>query len=160
MPAAPAAALERKDVWRLEAATLQHNLDTVVREFERALGISHLQAKRIIQDELGEPIVVAAKALALPSDVLQRMLLFVNPHIGQSIDRVYELAGLYGEITVDAARRMIALLRDADPADYRPPRYESPPGAMPRKMPAVRCRRSRAGPPRCRPSAAQTGGLG
>jgi hypothetical protein len=54
------------------------------------------------------------------------MLLFVNPHIGQSIDRVYELAELYGEITVDAARRMIAILRDADPADYRPPRYESP----------------------------------
>ena len=124
-PASPAA-LERKDVWRLEAATLQHNLDTVAREFERALGISHPQAKRIIHDELGEPIVVAAKALALPSDVLQRMLLFVNPHIGQSIDRVYELAGLYAEITVDAARRMIALLRDADPAEYRPPRYESP----------------------------------
>jgi hypothetical protein len=126
MPAAPAAALERKDVWRLEAATLQHNLDAVVREFERALGISHLQARRIIEDELGEPIVVAAKALTLPSDVLQRMLLFVNPHIGQSIERVYELAGLYGEITVDAARRLIALLRDADPADYRAPRYESP----------------------------------
>jgi hypothetical protein len=126
MPAAPAAALERKDVWRLEAATLQHNLDAVVREFERALGISHLQARRIIEDELGEPIVVAAKALALPSDVLQRMLLFVNPHIGQSIERVYELAGLYGEITVDAARRLIALLRDTDPADYRAPRYESP----------------------------------
>jgi hypothetical protein len=124
-PAAPAA-LERKDVWRLEAATLQHNLDTVARELERALGISHLQAKRIIQDERGEPIVVAARALALPSDVLQRMLLFVNPHIGQSIDRVYELAALYGEVTVDAARRMIALLRDADPAEYRPPRYESP----------------------------------
>jgi len=124
-PAEPAA-LERKDVWRLEAATLQHNLDTVTREFERALGLSHPQAKRIIQDELGEPLVVAAKALALPSDVLQRMLLFVNPHIGQSIERVYELAGLYGEITVDAARRMIAILRDADPAEYRPPRYESP----------------------------------
>ena len=124
-PAEPAA-LERKDVWRLEAATLQHNLETVAREFERALGISHQQAKRIIQDELGEPVVVAAKALALPSEVLQRMLLFVNPHIGQSIDRVYELAELYGEITVDAARRMIALLRDADPAEYRPPRYESP----------------------------------
>jgi len=125
---APAAlaALERKDVWRLEAATLQHNLDTVAREFERALGISQPQAKRMIQDGLGEPVVVAAKALALPSEVLQRMLLFVNPHIGQSIDRVYELAELYGEITVDAARRMIALLRDVDPADYRPPRYESP----------------------------------
>lgn len=126
LPAALAATLERKDVWRLESATLQHNLDLVAREFERALGVSHQQANRMIQDEFGEPIVVAAKAMALPSDVLQRMLLFVNPHVGQSIDRVYELAGLYDEITVDAARRLIALFRDADPAEYRPARYELP----------------------------------
>ena len=126
LPAALAATLERKDVWRLESATLQHNLELVAREIERTLGVSHQQANRMIQDKLGEPIVVAAKAMALPGDVLQRMLLFVNPHVGQSIDRVYELAGLFDEITVDAARRLIVLLRDADPAEYRPARHESP----------------------------------
>ena len=121
-----AVALERKDVWRLESAALQHNLEAVMREFERALGISHQQARRVIQDELGEPVVVAAKAMELPSDVLQRMLLFVNPRIGESINRVYELAELYGEITVDAARRMIAILRDANPdsTEHRPVRHE------------------------------------
>ena len=121
-----AVALERKDVWRLELAALQHNLEAVMREFERALGISHQQARRVIQDELGEPVVVAAKAMELPSDVLQRMLLFVNPRIGESINRVYELAELYGEITVDAARRMIAILRDANPdsTEHRPVRHE------------------------------------
>ncbi len=122
----PAVTLERKDVWRLESAALQHNLEAVMREFERALGISHQQARRVIQDESGEPVVVAAKAMELPSDVLQRMLLFVNPHIGESINRVYELAELYGEITVDAARRMVAILRDAnaDSAEHRPARHE------------------------------------
>jgi Uncharacterised protein conserved in bacteria (DUF2336) len=121
-----AATLERKDVWRLESAALQHNLEAVVREFERVLGISHQQARRVLQDESGEPIVAAAKAMELPSDVLQRMLLFVNPRIGESINRVYELAGLYGEITVDAARRMIAILRDgsAEPTEHRAPRHE------------------------------------
>lgn len=121
-----AVALERKDVWRLESAALQHNLEAVMREFERALGISHQQARRVIQDELGEPVVVAAKAMELPSDVLQRMLLFVNPRIGELINRVYELAELYGEITVDAARRMIAILRDANPdsTEHRPVRHE------------------------------------
>lgn len=121
-----AVALERRDVWRLESAALQHNLEAVMREFERALGISHQQARRVIQDESGEPVVVAAKAMELPSDVLQRMLLFVNPRIGESIDRVYELAELYGEITVDAARRMIAILRDANPGstEHRPARHE------------------------------------
>ena len=123
-PPVPVALLDLKDVRRLESAALQHNLEAVMREFERALGISHRQARRIIEDESGDPIVVAAKAMALPADVLQRMLLFVNPRVGQSIDRVYELAELYGEITVDAARRMIAILRDADPADYKPARHE------------------------------------
>ena len=95
-----------------------------MREFERALGISYRQARRIIEDESGEPIVVAAKAMTLPADVLQRMLLFVNPRVGQSVDRVYELAELYSEISVDAARRMIAILRDADPAERKPARHE------------------------------------
>ena len=123
-PPAPVALLDLKDVRRIEAAALQHNLEAVMREFERALGISYRQARRIIEDELGDPIVVAAKAMSLPADVVQRMLLFVNPRVGQSIDRVYELAELYGEITVDAARRMIAILRNADPADYKPARHE------------------------------------
>ncbi len=123
----PPAAFDRKDVWRLESATLQHNLEAVVHEFERTLGISLKQARRIINDELGEPLVAAAKAMVLPSDVLQRMLLFVNPCVGQSVDRVYELAELYNEITVDAARRLIAVLREADPGKHMPHRHESPP---------------------------------
>ena len=132
--------------WRLESAALQHNLEAVAREFERALGVSLAQARRIINDETGEPVVAAAKAMAVPSDVLQRMLLFVNPQVGQSVDRVYELAELYSEISVDAARRLIAILRDADPAERKPARYEPALGAMPRKMPVAPCRRSRAGP--------------
>ncbi len=120
----PLALLQRADIWRLESAALQHNLDAVVREFERTLGLSSQQARRMLGDELGEPIVVAAKAMVLPADVLQRMLLFANPHVGQSVDRVYELSTLYGEITVDAARRLIAILCDADQAEHRSPRHE------------------------------------
>ena len=88
----------------------------VTRELERALGISHRQARRIVEDEQGEPIVVAAKAMSMPADVLQRILLFMNPRIGQSVDRVYELAALYNEISVEAACRLIAILRAADTA--------------------------------------------
>jgi hypothetical protein len=72
-------------------------------------------------------VVAAAKAMAVPSDVLQRMLLFVNPQVGQSVDRVYELAELYSEISIDAARRLIAILRDADPAERKPVRHEPAP---------------------------------
>ena len=118
-PSQPLSDLQRTDVWRLETAALQHNIETVVRELEQALGVSLTQARRIVNDELGEPIVVAAKALNLPADVLQRMLLFMNPQVGQSVDRVYELAQLYGEISVLAARRLVAIWRDADAAERR-----------------------------------------
>src|SRR5437588_8517787 len=107
--------LQRADIWRLEAFALAHNSAAVVRELQRARGVSSAQARRIVNDELGEPIVAAAKAMNLPTDVLQRVLLFLNPVIGQSVDRVYELASLYSEISADAARRLIAILRDADP---------------------------------------------
>jgi hypothetical protein len=127
VPRPPRGALQRSDIWRLESAALQHNLEGVVRELERTLGVSPAQARRIINDETGEPIVVAAKAMALPADVLQRMLLFMNPQVGQSVDRVYELAELYAEISVDAARRLITILCDADPSERKLARPEQAP---------------------------------
>jgi Uncharacterised protein conserved in bacteria (DUF2336) len=119
-PAPPPAPLQRADIWRVETAALRHHTATVTRELERALGISHRQASRIVEDEQGEPIVVAAKAMSLPADVLQRILLFMNPSVGQSVDRVYELSRLYGEISVDAARRLVAIMRAAEPAIRKP----------------------------------------
>ena len=94
-----------------------HNTDAVIRDLKRMLGISHKQARRVVNDEMGEPIVVAAKALELPADMVQRMLLFMNPRVGQSVDRVYELAALYNDFSVEAARHLIAILRNADPPD-------------------------------------------
>jgi hypothetical protein len=127
VPPQPPASLQRADAWRLESAALQHNLEAVVREFESALGISRTQARRIVSDDLGEPIVVAAKAMMLSADVLQRMLLFVNPRVGQSVDRVYDLTALYGEITVAAAHHLVAILRDADRTEHAPVQHQSTP---------------------------------
>jgi len=118
---APPAPLQRADIWRMETAALRHNTASVMRELERALGISYRQSRRIVEDDLGEPIVAAAKAMDLPADVLQRILLFMNPRVGQSVDRVYELAALYGEISVEAARRLVTILRAAEPAQRKAP---------------------------------------
>jgi len=111
--------MQQADIWRFESAALQHKTEAVLRELERALGISRRTALRIVEDDRGEPIVAAAKAMELPADVLKRILLFMNPRVGQSVDRVYELAGLYADITVGAARRLIGIWRDADPPDMR-----------------------------------------
>ena len=110
----PSAFVQRSDTWRLEAAALRHNTEVLVRELLRILGISRAQARRVLWDDSGEPMLAAAKAMDLPTDVLQRMLLFMNPRVGQSVDRIYELTELYHEISVAAARRLVAILREAD----------------------------------------------
>lgn len=115
--------LQRIDIWRLELAALRHQSEVVMRELENALGISSGQAKRMVNDAFGEPIVAAAKAMDMPADALQRMLLFLNPKVGQSVDRVFKLAALYNEISVDAARRLISIIRDADMAEHKVSRY-------------------------------------
>jgi hypothetical protein len=125
-PAALATRLQRHDVWRIETASLRHETDAVARDIQRTLGVSSRQARRIVEDERGEPVVVAAKAMELPGDVVQRMLLFLNSEVGQSVDRVYELSSLYREISVDAARRLVALWRAAEPAESRPALQETP----------------------------------
>jgi hypothetical protein len=113
----------RADIWRLELAALRHQSEIVIGELEKAIGVSNRQARRIVNDQLGEPIVAAAKAINMPADVLQRVLLFLNPSVGQSVDRVYELATLYDEISADAARRLVAIFQDADTAEQTASRH-------------------------------------
>jgi len=125
VPANPPSLLARSDVWRLESAALQHSTETVVADLERALGVSRRLARRIVQDETGEPVVVAAKALALPSDVLQRILLFMNPRVGQSVERVHTLAELAHEITLEGARRLVYIWREADPIETKPASHQA-----------------------------------
>jgi hypothetical protein len=120
IPSRPLPAMQRTDVWRLESAALEHNAETLIGELERMLAVSRAQARRIVNDELGEPIVVAAKAMALPAEVLQRVLLFWSPWVGQPVDRICELADLYDEISTDAARRLIAIWREDERAEDEP----------------------------------------
>jgi uncharacterized protein (DUF2336 family) len=96
---------------RLENAALQHNPGEFARVLGRALSVDHALAERIARDELGEPIVIAARALGMSASVLQRVLLFLNPTIGQSVERVYDLARLYDNLTPAAAERMLATWR-------------------------------------------------
>jgi uncharacterized protein (DUF2336 family) len=119
-PGKPIAAQSASEaVRRLEAAALAHNVETFVRELARALAISPDQARRLSQDQSGEPLVIAARALGMPADALQRILLCLNPVIGQSVQRVYELADLYEELAPDAALRMVAIWQITE---HRPPR--------------------------------------
>lgn len=98
-------------VRRLETAALQHNAGEFARILERALGISQALAERIARDHSGEPIVIAAKALGMSAAVLQRILLFLNPAIGQSVERVHDLSRFFDDLAPQSADRMVALWR-------------------------------------------------
>ena len=94
---------------QLEAAVLSGKRADFANQLARDLHIPREQALRIARDELGEPVVVAGKALAIPRDALYRILMFVNPAVGHSVERVHALARLYDEITVPAAEGMLAI---------------------------------------------------
>ena len=96
---------------RLENAALQRNAGEFAHMLERTLSVSRKLAERITRDPSGEPLVVAARALGIPAAVLHRILLFLNPTIGQSVERVYDLARLYDELAPSAAEYMLSIWR-------------------------------------------------
>jgi hypothetical protein len=107
----------------LETAALGRDRAGFTRLIQDALGLAPEQAERIVADSSGEPLLVAAKALAMPSVILQRILMFIDPAIGHSVQRVFELASLYERIGADAAHRVIASLRGREPASARRPAH-------------------------------------
>lgn len=101
-------AAAHETVAQLEMSALQRNPDAFGRTLMRDLGLERRLAERIVHDESGEALVIVAKAIGMKAAVLQRILLFLNPAIGQSIERVYDLANLFDELSVQAAAHMLS----------------------------------------------------
>jgi uncharacterized protein (DUF2336 family) len=101
---------------RLEQAALARRTADFVRELAKGLGIAQALAERIVVDISGEALVAAARALELPADVLQRVLLFVNPEPGRSVERVFALTALYEKTSREAAAQLVALWQAIAPA--------------------------------------------
>ena len=122
-PITPLAVAEA--VARLEIAALDHHVETFARILERTLSISTAQARRLIDDPSGEPLVVVAIALGMKAAVLQRVLLCLNPAIGQSVQRVHNLANLYEDVDRESAMRLIAIWQTLHkPAAPSKPKHE------------------------------------
>jgi hypothetical protein len=108
---------------RLEVAALSRNREAFEQHLAQALQISRAQACRLADDELGEPIITAAKALNIRRDVLYRILLFVNVAIDHSVERVHALALLFDELTVQAAEHMVAIWQALPKAERQADRH-------------------------------------
>jgi uncharacterized protein (DUF2336 family) len=107
----------------LESAALSRNRAKFTTLLEQALRLTHDKAERIGNDPSGEPLLVAAKAVGMPSIVLQRVLMFIDPAIGESVQRVFELAALYERIHAQAALRIIDSLRGDEIVRLRRPAH-------------------------------------
>ena len=109
---------------RLEAAALGRNREGFAQQLALALRIARAQAQRIARDDLGETVAVAAKALGLRRDMLCRILMFINPAVGHSVERIYALAALYDEMSTTAAEGMVAIWQALPRSDLAGAKYQ------------------------------------
>jgi hypothetical protein len=127
-PAEQAFAADTEGVVReLEAAALGRKPDEFIRGLERALRIVPDKAHQIVHDDTGEPLLVAMKALAMPSDTLLRVLLFLNPVIGHSVERVFDLVNLFDRFSAEAAHHLVSSWQHParrDQARYQPATWD------------------------------------
>jgi hypothetical protein len=94
---------------QLEKAALARRYKDFTQSLAGALRIPREVAQRIVEDNLGEPVLVAARAFDISRDVLYRILMFLNPAVGHSVERVHSLATLFEEIPAASAESMIAV---------------------------------------------------
>lgn len=107
---------------RLEAAALSRNREALAQHLAQALHISRVQARRVADDDLGEPIVTAAKALNMRRGALYRILLFVK--VGRSVARIQALTELHHELPVQAAEHMVAIWQSLPKVDRPAERHQ------------------------------------
>ncbi len=102
----PADMVGSEAMQKLERFALLRRLDEFTTALQQTLALSRSLAARIVQDDSGELLVVCLRSIAMPPNVHLRVLLFLNPVIGQSVDQVYELGKLF-EITAESAAAQI-----------------------------------------------------
>ncbi|HEY8334696.1 MAG TPA: DUF2336 domain-containing protein [Tardiphaga sp.] len=112
----------------LEMAAFAEDRDNFARELGDALLLPSQVADQVVNDPGGEALACTAKALAMPSDMFQRVLMFLNPELGSSVHHVYRLSRLYDILSERSALIMVAAWRGATlaatRAKYRPALYD------------------------------------
>jgi hypothetical protein len=112
----------------LEMAAFAADIENFTLELGDALILPSRIAAQVVNDPSGEPLACAAKALDMPSAVFQRVLMFLNPEFGSSVNNVYRISRLYDRLSERSALIMLAAWRGATMAvtraKYRPARYD------------------------------------
>ena len=118
----------RRAIQILEMAAFASDNDNFALELGEVLILPSRIAAQVTNDPGGEPLACALKALDMPSPVFQRVLLFLNPEFGSSVNNVYRIARLYDRLTERSALVMLAAWRGSTMAvtraKYRPALYD------------------------------------
>jgi hypothetical protein len=108
----------------LEMAAFATDVENFTLELGETLILPARIAAQVVSDPGGEPLACAAKALDMPSAVFQRVLLFLDPEFGSSVNNVYRLSRLYDRLSERSALIMLAAWRGSTlavtRAKYRP----------------------------------------
>ena len=126
-PRIPAARAARA-IETLEMAAFAADVENFTLELGETLILPARIAAQVVNDPGGEPLACAMKALDMPSAVFQRVLLFLNPEFGSSVNTVYRLSRLYDRLSERSALIMLAAWRGSTMAvtraKYRPSLYD------------------------------------
>ncbi len=118
----------RRAIETLEMAAFAADVENFTLELGETLILPSRVAAQVVNDPGGEPLACAARALGMPSAVFQRVLLFLNPEFGSSVNYVYRLSRLYDRLSERSALIMLAAWRGSTMAvtraRYQPGLYD------------------------------------
>jgi hypothetical protein len=103
----------------LEMAAFAADVENFTLELGEALILPARVAAQVVNDPGGEPLACAARALDMPGAVFQRVLLFLKPEFGESVNQVYRLSRLYDRLSERSALIMLAAWRGSTMAVTR-----------------------------------------
>jgi len=109
----------RHAIEALEMAAFAADVENFTQELGETLILPARVAAEVVNDPGGEPLACAAKALDMPSAIFQRILLFLKPELGSSVEHVYRLARLYDRLSERSALIMLAAWRGSTMAVAR-----------------------------------------
>lgn len=154
IPAARAA----RAIHILEMAAFAEDIDNFTLELGEALILPSRIAAEVVNDPGGEPLACAMRALEMSSAAFQRILMFLNPEAGSSVNYVYRLSRLYDRLSERSALVMLAAWRGSTMAvaraKYRSSLYDDErhrvraapaqarPAAQPGSAPVIRNQKS------------------
>jgi hypothetical protein len=103
----------------LEMAAFNADVETFTVEIGESLILPARITQDVMNDESGEMLACATKALGMPAPVFERVLLFLKPEMGQSVHTVFRLSRFYERLSERAALIMLAAWRGSAMAAIR-----------------------------------------